>query len=328
MKLKFLAVFLLIGLGLNAQYTPMRNYGIEVQRLKPSYVLHLPVLPDTSSLHTVDTSAQIGLYQGTPYFHYGTWKKISQGITTRDRFGFSGEDTRAAENRYFSGAGSYNLILDSLGTFTAKTAVNRYLTLNNESIILNNNTTSFTLTDGTAEIVAPIGAIINGLQLPLTDGTAGQVLATDGSGVLGWADAGGTPPDWETTLNNQASAFAADHNIDMGGHTFYMYNASGFQSQSPYWSWWSNSDNYNYATFGNNYFSLQSDDWGTGLYMTTDNTDSYAHFIKQDLWTDWEKKLQFNGNDANWTIGGTGSGGGTSVTGNAIKIVEIGRAHV
>ncbi len=77
MKLKFLVLLIILANAVKGQYTPQKAYGYQYNRLKPLVVLHLPVLPDTSGLHTTDTSAQFGLYNGTLYYHYGHWRSIS-----------------------------------------------------------------------------------------------------------------------------------------------------------------------------------------------------------------------------------------------------------
>jgi hypothetical protein len=45
-------------------------------------------------------------------------------------------------------------------------------------------------------------------KLPGADGTNGQVLTTDGSGVLSWSAGGGTPNLWETIVSDSGSATA------------------------------------------------------------------------------------------------------------------------
>ena len=45
-------------------------------------------------------------------------------------------------------------------------------------------------------IYAPAGAIISGLDYPTSDGSTGQVICTNGSGVLGWRDSGIGSDQW------------------------------------------------------------------------------------------------------------------------------------
>lgn len=85
-KILLISVFILIALNSICQIYQEPSpgmYGIIYQRMDPRYVLHIPHLTDTASLHTNnDSVSQIGEYNGQIYINLGTpnyWKPISTG---------------------------------------------------------------------------------------------------------------------------------------------------------------------------------------------------------------------------------------------------------
>src|SRR5690242_3322079 len=84
MKKLLTILCVLCFLGARAQIYTNPNptmYGIQYQRFKPNLVLHIPHLSDTSSIHTNDTTTQIGEYNGVIYYHLGTgyWTAFGNG---------------------------------------------------------------------------------------------------------------------------------------------------------------------------------------------------------------------------------------------------------
>lgn len=65
-------------------YTPViaTQYGNHLLRAKVDLVSHIVILPDTSSLHSTDTSAQWGIYHGRLYWHYGYWRDMAPASST------------------------------------------------------------------------------------------------------------------------------------------------------------------------------------------------------------------------------------------------------
>ena len=88
----------------------------------------------------------------------------------------------------------------------------------------NSTTGSITITDGSNGNIAispnGSGAVqLDGLSWPTTDGSANQVLKTDGSGALSWATQNATTvtiTDNESTNEGNALIFAADADLDGG----------------------------------------------------------------------------------------------------------------
>lgn len=135
----------------HGQYTPNSTYGIQYNRIKPSIVLHLPVLSDTNSLHTTDTSAQIGIYHGKIYFHSGYWQDITSGF--------------------------FSSVRDSLMTI---------INNNNDSLttIINNHTDSLILTiiNDSIATVASFNRNQDSIILTLSNGTRFAVKDSTGGG--------------------------------------------------------------------------------------------------------------------------------------------------
>lgn len=135
----------------HGQYTPNSTYGIQYNRIKPSIVLHLPVLSDTNSLHTTDTSAQIGIYHGKIYFHSGYWQDITSGF--------------------------FSSVRDSLITI---------INNNNDSLttIINNHTDSLILTiiNDSIATVASFNRNQDSIILTLSNGTRFAVKDSTGGG--------------------------------------------------------------------------------------------------------------------------------------------------
>ena len=67
-----------------------------------------------------------------------------------------------------------------------------------QDLTLENNTTGFGVTVTTS---GSQGADYS-LTLPVDDGTAGQVLSTDGTGVLSWQSAGSTETSWKADVTD------------------------------------------------------------------------------------------------------------------------------
>lgn len=86
-------------------------------------------------------------------------------------------------------------------------------------------------TSGTITIQPQAAAGTYNFNLPITAGTAGQVLTSQagGSTAMTWT----TPlaaASWETTLNTQgATAMVSNHTVDFGGKFFYLSNVKLFQ---------------------------------------------------------------------------------------------------
>jgi len=77
--------------------------------------------------------------------------------------------------------------------------------LESESIGLNNNTTGYAVDITTSASQTASYS----LTLPVDDGTAGQVLGTDGAGVLSWVSAGDTSQDWKADTTSFAFGSAS-----------------------------------------------------------------------------------------------------------------------
>jgi len=84
-----------------------------------------------------------------------------------------------------------------------------YASVKSQDVTLFNNTAGFgnTIQSGATQ------AANYTYTLPLTDGTAGQVLQTDGSGVLDWVSAGSTAACW--TVDSTALAFGSSSPVTM-----------------------------------------------------------------------------------------------------------------
>jgi hypothetical protein len=68
----------------------------------------------------------------------------------------------------------------------------------------------------------------DGYEFPADDGSSGQVMTTDGSGQLGWANASGSDADWTISGDNMYSAVTGNVGIGISSPTvkLHVYNIS------------------------------------------------------------------------------------------------------
>lgn len=117
-KSLFLFVAAMFCLYSNSQiYLPVNptQYGVNINRAKALIASHITVLSDTNSLHSTDTTAQWGLYNGKLYWHYGYWRPMGT-LVTSSRFGYTGEDELADGARQFNGNG-YSFGISNTNSF-------------------------------------------------------------------------------------------------------------------------------------------------------------------------------------------------------------------
>jgi hypothetical protein len=95
------------------------------------------------------------------------------------------------------------------GVQVRNNADSAYADIEAKNHILQNNTTAYSVTLTTSDTQSASYT----LTLPENDGSSGQVLQTDGSGVLTWASAASTDMDWK--VDSTSIAFGSGSTVSM-----------------------------------------------------------------------------------------------------------------
>lgn len=106
----------------------------------------------------------------------------------------------------------------------------------------------------------------NGYEFPTSDGTNGQVMATDGSGSLSWSSASGGDNDWTyrvTDGNDTTLITGGEWGIARSGNTLYGNADSTHVNLGVACTTGMSGQNYKYCTVGGGYWNTASSSYAT-----------------------------------------------------------------
>lgn len=73
-----------IAYGQGGYLKPNNSYGTRQNRVAPDSVLHIPILPDTSSLNSTQTWPQIRVVGDSLWWYKGKWRNLSLSVTPNE----------------------------------------------------------------------------------------------------------------------------------------------------------------------------------------------------------------------------------------------------